>query len=50
VDITEVADDFHDFGSLWIEAFFPDLMDCSQIGLANGWGLSSKRDDRQEQS
>ena len=50
VDIGEVADNFHDLGGLRVEAFFPDLMDCSQVGLANGRGLGSKRNDRQEQS
>src|ERR1700722_5279967 len=49
VDIGEVADNFHDLGSLRIEALFPDLMDRRQIGLANGRGLRSDRYDRQEQ-
>jgi hypothetical protein len=49
MDICQVADDLHDFGGFCVEAFFADLVDGSQIGRANGRGLRSDGNDRQEQ-
>ena len=49
VDIAQVADDFHDFGSCSAKAFFSDLMNRRQIGLANSWGLRCDWHNRQDQ-